>query len=81
LTDTEGKLPLPRSGKAAERLSAADARGGVRRRFRSSNRGAAADPEAVFDVQVLMKVSARCWGRARMEVGELLKPAPERCSS
>jgi flagellar motor switch protein FliN/FliY len=70
MSDTEGKLPLPdlENGGA---MSAADA-AAFAADGESANRGAA-DLEAVFDVPV--KVSA-VLGRARMEVGDLLKLGP-----
>jgi flagellar motor switch protein FliN/FliY len=70
MSETEGKLPLPdleRSPAMTEDrvpLSPDDADSGSR---------SAADLEAVFDVPV--QVSA-VLGRARMEVGELLKLGP-----
>src|SRR4030081_445381 len=70
MTDTDGKLPLPDLERGGA-MSAADA-GAFAADSQSSNRGAA-DLEAVFDVPV--KVSA-VLGRARMEVGELLKLGP-----
>ena len=69
MSDTEGKLPLPDLEKTA--MSAADA-AAYAAESESTNRGAA-DLEAVFDVPV--KVSA-VLGRARMEVGDLLKLGP-----
>jgi flagellar motor switch protein FliN len=70
MSDTESKVPLPDlDGSAA--TAAADAAAYVAE-SESTNRGAA-DLEAVFDVPV--KVSA-VLGRARMEVGELLKLGP-----
>jgi flagellar motor switch protein FliN len=70
MSDIDGKLPLPDlenggappAGAATYDMSDAD----------NSSRGAA-DLEAVFDVPV--KVSA-VLGRARMEVGDLLKLGP-----
>jgi flagellar motor switch protein FliN/FliY len=70
MTDTEGKLPLPDLENGGG-MSAADA-AAFAADSESSSRGAA-DLEAVFDVPV--KVSA-VLGRARMEVGELLKLGP-----
>jgi flagellar motor switch protein FliN/FliY len=70
MSDTDSKLPLPdlENGGASTAADmtqyASDSE--------SQNRGAA-DLEAVFDVPV--KVSA-VLGRARMEVGELLKLGP-----
>jgi flagellar motor switch protein FliN len=69
MSDAEGKLPLPdldSPGGSPPDLSEFAADAGP------TSRGAA-DLEAVFDVPV--KVSA-VLGRARMEVGELLKLAP-----
>jgi flagellar motor switch protein FliN/FliY len=70
MSDTEGKVPLPDLENAAA-MSAADA-AAFAAESESINRGAA-DLEAVFDVPV--KVSA-VLGRARMEVGDLLKLGP-----
>src|SRR5262245_52762266 len=69
MSDADGKLPLPdleRNGGAPPDPPVLDGDAGP------TNRGAA-DLEAVFDVPV--KVSA-VLGRARMEVGDLLKLAP-----
>jgi flagellar motor switch protein FliN len=69
MSDTDGKLPLPNleNGAAAPPdVAVVPADGEATSR-------AAADLEAVFDVPV--KVSA-VLGRARMEVGELLKLGP-----
>jgi flagellar motor switch protein FliN/FliY len=70
MSDTEGKVPLPDLEKTAA-MSPADA-AAYAAESESINRGAA-DLEAVFDVPV--KVSA-VLGRARMEVGDLLKLGP-----
>ena len=69
MSDVEAKLPLPdleRNAGPSPDAAAFEADAGP------TTRGAA-DLEAVFDVPV--KVSA-VLGRARMEVGELLKLAP-----
>jgi flagellar motor switch protein FliN len=71
MSDTDSKLPLPDQGSGGGAPPTDDMSLG----FAESdivNRGAA-DLEAVFDVPV--KVSA-VLGRARMEVGELLKLGP-----
>jgi flagellar motor switch protein FliN len=71
MSDTDSKLPLPDQGSSGAVPPTDDMSLG----FAESdivNRGAA-DLEAVFDVPV--KVSA-VLGRARMEVGELLKLGP-----
>jgi flagellar motor switch protein FliN/FliY len=73
MSETENQVPLPDLERSAEvptvedagALAPSDGDGGV-------NRGAA-DLEAVFDVPV--QVSA-VLGRARMDVGELLKLGP-----
>jgi flagellar motor switch protein FliN len=70
MSDTEGQVPLPDLENAAA-MSAADA-AAFAAESESINRGAA-DLEAVFDVPV--KISA-VLGRARMEVGDLLKLGP-----
>jgi len=68
MSDTESKLPLPdlekNAGAVMDATTIADAEPATR---------GADDLEAVFDVPV--KVSA-VLGRARMEVGDLLKLAP-----
>jgi flagellar motor switch protein FliN/FliY len=72
MSDTDNNLPLPDlESEGAAALAADDASLGAPD-SELMNRGAA-DLEAVFDVPV--KVSA-VLGRARMEVGELLKLGP-----
>src|SRR3981081_2743351 len=70
MSDTDGKLPLPDLENGAAMSAAEAAAFGAQ--SEADSRGAA-DLEAVFDVPV--KVSA-VLGRARMEVGELLKLGP-----
>jgi flagellar motor switch protein FliN/FliY len=71
MSDTEGKLPLPDLESNGAVMSAADA-AALAADTEPTTR-TADDLEAVFDVPV--KVSA-VLGRARMEVGELLKLGP-----
>ena len=68
MSDTESKLPLPDLEKNAGVVMDAPASADAEPTTRSAD-----DLEAVFDVPV--KVSA-VLGRARMEVGDLLKLAP-----
>ena len=71
MSDDDSKVPLPdleASGAAADRPGCA-----ARRDRSDAPSHSAADLEAVFDVPV--KVSA-VLGRARMEVGDLLKLGP-----
>jgi flagellar motor switch protein FliN len=70
MSETDGKLPLPDLESAAEAPPAGAAALASEPESPDHN---AADLEAVFDVPV--KVSA-VLGRARMEVGELLKLGP-----
>ena len=70
MSDDEGKLPLPDLESGAARCRRRTARS---RPSPTAPDHSAADLEAVFDVPV--KVSA-VLGRARMEVGELLKLGP-----
>jgi flagellar motor switch protein FliN/FliY len=69
MSDVEGKLPLP----DLERIGGVPPDPGQPAADAGPTSRGAADLEAVFDVPV--KVSA-VLGRARMEVGELLKLAP-----
>ena len=73
MSDTDSKIPLPdlEGGAAAEMQTVADA-GALAPSETDVSRGAA-DLEALFDVPV--QVSA-VLGRARMDVGELLKLGP-----
>ena len=71
MSDTDNNLPLPDLENESAALAPGDAAPGAHD-SELVNRGAA-DLEAVFDVPV--KVSA-VLGRARMEVGELLKLGP-----
>ena len=73
MSDSDSKVPLPDlEGGGAEMQAVADAASLAPSDSESVNRGAA-DLEAVFDVPV--QVSA-VLGRARMEVGELLRMGP-----
>jgi len=74
MSDSDSKVPLPdlEGGGAAEMQAVADAASIAPTHSDSVTRGAA-DLEAVFDVPV--QVSA-VLGRARMEVGELLRMGP-----
>jgi flagellar motor switch protein FliN/FliY len=72
MSDADTKLPLPDLEKGATNSLPADPMQFAASDSESTSRGAA-DLEAVFDVPV--KVSA-VLGRARMEVGELLKLGP-----
>ena len=71
MSDTDSKLPLPDLESSAEVTPPFDP-GALMHEAETANRSAA-DLEAVFDVPV--KVSA-VLGRARMEVGDLLKLGP-----
>jgi flagellar motor switch protein FliN/FliY len=71
MSDTEPKVPLPDLENGGQ-MPVADAGTLAPESSESANRGAA-DLEAVFDVPV--QVSA-VLGRAKMEVGELLKLGP-----
>src|SRR5262245_63465090 len=70
MSETDGKLPLPDLENGAEAVPAGDAALTAEPESADHN---AADLEAVFDVPV--QVSA-VLGRARMEVGDLLKLGP-----
>src|SRR3974390_160513 len=72
MSDTDGKVPLPDLEGNIAGLPPAEETSLAALDSEPTNRGAA-DLEAVFDVPV--KVSA-VLGRARMEVGELLKLGP-----
>jgi flagellar motor switch protein FliN/FliY len=72
MSDTDNNLPLPDLENESAAVLAADDASPGSPDSELVNRGAA-DLEAVFDVPV--KVSA-VLGRARMEVGELLKLGP-----
>ena len=72
MSDNDSKVPLPDLDRTPAPCRRSMPRPAGRRRRRPINRGAA-DLEAVFDVPV--QVSA-VLGRARMEVGELLKLGP-----
>ena len=71
MSDTEDKVPLPDLENGGQ-MTAVEDPGSIAPGADSVSRGAA-DLEAVFDVPV--QVSA-VLGRARMEVGELLKLGP-----
>ncbi len=71
MSDTDGKLPLPDLENNGGVMSAADA-AAFAAEAETTTRGAH-DLEAVFDVPV--KVSA-VLGRARMDVGDMLKLGP-----
>src|ERR1041384_5486028 len=71
MSDADSKLPLPDLESSAEMAPPMDPRA-LAQEADTANRSAY-DLEAVFDVPV--KVSA-VLGRARMEVGELLKLGP-----
>ncbi len=72
MSDDDSKVPLPDLESGAEMQTVADAGALAPSDTDSVNRGAA-DLEAVFDVPV--QVSA-VLGRARMEIGDLLKLGP-----
>ena len=72
MSDSDSKVPLPDLEGGAQMQTVEDAGVAGAERRRTVNRGAA-DLEAVFDVPV--QVSA-VLGRARMEVGDLLKLGP-----
>jgi flagellar motor switch protein FliN/FliY len=72
MSDTEAKVPLPDLEGGADMQTVEDA-GSLAPADDGSVHRSAADLEAVFDVPV--QVSA-VLGRARMEVGELLKLGP-----
>jgi flagellar motor switch protein FliN/FliY len=72
MSDTEAKVPLPDLENGAQMPNVADAGPLAPAEGDTTARGAA-DLEAVFDVPV--QVSA-VLGRARMEVGELLRLGP-----
>ncbi|HEY6256082.1 MAG TPA: flagellar motor switch protein FliN [Xanthobacteraceae bacterium] len=72
MSDTDSKLPLPDLEGGGEPMPPTDGMSLGSADSELLNRGAA-DLEAVFDVPV--KVSA-VLGRARMEVGELLRLGP-----
>jgi flagellar motor switch protein FliN len=72
MSDTDSKLPLPDLEGSQRMMPPTEGMSLAPAESETLNRGAA-DLEAVFDVPV--KVSA-VLGRARMEVGELLKLAP-----
>ena len=72
MSDDDNKVPLPDLEGGSEMQTIADAGTLAPTESDSVNRGAA-DLEAVFDVPV--QVSA-VLGRARMDVGELLKLGP-----
>jgi flagellar motor switch protein FliN/FliY len=72
MSENDSKVPLPDLEAGAEMQTVADAGALAPPEADSINRGAA-DLEALFDVPV--QVSA-VLGRARMEVGELLKLGP-----
>lgn len=71
MSDADGKLPLPNLENNGAAMSAQDAADSAA--DSESTARTADDLEAVFDVPV--KVSA-VLGRARMEVGELLRLGP-----
>jgi len=72
MSDTDPKVPLPDLEAGAEMQTVADAPPVAPAQSSAVSRGAA-DLEAVFDIPV--QVSA-VLGRARMEVGDLLKLGP-----
>jgi len=72
MSDTDAKVPLPDLEPGAEMQAVADAPPAAPGQPAAIARGAA-DLEALFDVPV--QVSA-VLGRARMEVGDLLKLGP-----
>jgi flagellar motor switch protein FliN/FliY len=72
MSDEDSKVPLPELDASSEMPTVADAGALAPSDSETIDRGAA-DLEALFDVPV--KVSA-VLGRARMEVGELLKLGP-----
>jgi flagellar motor switch protein FliN/FliY len=72
MSDTDAKVPLPDLENGGQMANVADAGPLAPAEGDATSRGAA-DLEAVFDVPV--QVSA-VLGRARMEVGELLRLGP-----
>ena len=73
MSENDGKLPLPELERNDAMAQSLDAGVFARNTMSEPSGHGAADLEAVFDVPV--KVSA-VLGRARMEVGELLKLGP-----